>query len=184
MSVQYQIFRLSDESWRVVWEGPLENKRPAEDAEHLTLELNRGGGLCRGPQTIQLDLVDCNSVNSRGIAFLVYCRRRILDHGALWSIVGAPESLRQMLEILNLDTAFNITDSEVSSVQAPVKGERIGIGRLDQTLDIDRQQRTDRPIDVDGPIEFDGVRGSEQLHNKESPEGDEYQPIQPCETES
>jgi hypothetical protein len=57
---------------------------------------------------MEIDLAQCASVNSLGIAFLIYLRRRLLAQDRRLVLIGVPQSLLKMLQMISLDTSFDI----------------------------------------------------------------------------
>ena len=102
----YEIDRSDAEIARVRWYEPLENARPADDVEHLFLQLSQNSDSQPPATTVELDLSNCPSINTRGIAFLIYLRRRLTDHGISWSISHAPPTLGRTLALLDLESEF------------------------------------------------------------------------------
>lgn len=95
---------------RIYWAGPLVSTQPAEDAEQIAFstvqfdEPQQRNGQPR--DRVELNLEGCQGFDSRGIALLIFLRRRLTDHNVSWSIVGAPGALLRSLKFLNLESAF------------------------------------------------------------------------------
>jgi hypothetical protein len=128
---------------RVICRGPLESPQPAQEVEQLVLDLYHDDEACSRSEPLQLDLANCPSISARGVAFLIYLRRRLHDYGVSWSIVNAPPALAQTLAMLNLETAFNVSGCEV----------RTFIASSDSTPR-DSALAASSPAAADGPVEL------------------------------
>jgi ABC-type transporter Mla MlaB component len=103
----YRITNPRDQLWRIDWEGDLVDSHPAEKAENLFIELNRYASFGASSQ-VEIDLTHCGAINSAGLAFLIYLRRRFQGHGNRWVIANMPLMLHRMLGMLNLDSVFEV----------------------------------------------------------------------------
>lgn len=110
----YLVSYVSEDVWRVTWHGNFVDSHPAEIAEQLLVELNRGPNF-HADSLIEIDLSQCEAVNSGGLALLVYLRRGFSGEGKRWRLMNVPWILHRMLRLLSLESSFEITARSVST---------------------------------------------------------------------
>ena len=140
----YRLTHPHDDLWRVIWDGDFVDAHPAEKAENLFLELNRNESFHAG-SNVEIDLTNCGIVNSAGIAFLIYMRRRLQTNGNRWALSNMPLLLQRMVRMLNLESAFEVLSRHtIDSGDDEV---------LVEGLDPDFREEGEAPkLTVNGPI--------------------------------
>lgn len=108
----YRIRRPSDDRCFVVWEGVFVDAHPAEKSEDLCLQLSQDDGLHAGVE-LTIDMTHCGEINSSGIAFLIYFRRRMKSLGIRWGLSNVSPVMERMLRMLNLETEFQLSAGEL-----------------------------------------------------------------------
>lgn len=120
-ALPFEVFADADRAQRIQWNFPLDNAQPAEDAERLIMELGDAGTLQSESHPLELDLFHCTTINTRGIAFLIYLGRKFDLMGVRWTIINAPMILNRMLQTLCLQDSFDVGNVRTDSASSTTK---------------------------------------------------------------
>ena len=86
-----------------------------EDAAQLEVVLTTV--LSENPQDVIVDVSDVKQIDSRGLEVLVDATEHLIRSGRALKVVGADETLREILELTELASLFEYADSADYSIE-------------------------------------------------------------------
>lgn len=92
--------------------GVLKSGDPAGEAENILQQWHNAGGVATANSVFELDAASVESVDSSGVACLVYLRRRLAENDVQLRITGVSPRLYTILDLLGWLAAMGVETAE------------------------------------------------------------------------
>lgn len=147
---RWQMLSIDPHTLHLAWFGDFSSDAPAADAEQIALTIDRHRTSPADWKEVELELHDCENVDSRGFALLLFVHRHLSQDIPRWRVSGAPDSFRRMIAIMNLQHVFLVERKEFESARLLFEDELASaVERVDPKASQDGRASMELPGELD-----------------------------------